>query len=324
MLRHRLHRIAARTLRVLTPLTLSASLIVAGCDAGPEPTPTTPAELRAGKPAVSPKVLANADAFAKAIAYDEAFIELVELSAGIMGDLATTQKKLPDDAVDAIVVTTTHPSYADVLGPGSLLAHLGGAPSDIGQIKVLVQELRETHGLQNATPTDIGFLFERALETEAGAQLLETTVADEVVLAFYDPCEQLCINVYTAAATVAVAAFVIAMGVAVVTFPLGIILAQVAVAALNRALAVAQAERDVCIAACDGQVLDIDLCGDADICEDDEYCWTGVAGIGADECRPKKAQGRTCANHAQCLSDCCKLHVWSNPVSKTCRPANAC
>mgnify|MGYP000152976374 FL=1 len=322
MLRLHLPRIATRALRALTPLTLSASLIAAGCDTGPQTAPTV--ELRAGKGSVSPKIAAQADALAKAIAYDEAFVELVELSAGMMGDLVQAQQKLSDEDVDAIAITTTHPSFADVMGPGPLLAHLGGEPADLAQIKTLVQEIRENHQLHSASPADIGYLFDKALQTEAGAQLLETSVGGELAMMLYDPCEQLCINIYTAAATIAVAAFVIAMGIAAVTFPFGIILAQVAVAALNRALAEAQAERDVCIAACDGEIIEVDLCGDADICEDDEYCWTGVLGIGADECRPKKNQGRTCANHEQCLSDCCKLHVWTNPVSKTCRPANAC
>lgn len=81
-----------------------------------------------------------------------------------------------------------------------------------------------------------------------------------------------------------------------------------------------------CIAACDGAPVDHgggELCGGDDISEQDEYCWKGVLGIGKDECGSKKKQGNVCSNHGQCQTDCCKLHAWSNPASKTCRPANA-
>ncbi|MBV1860004.1 MAG: hypothetical protein KUG77_16445 [Nannocystaceae bacterium] len=221
-------------------------------------------------------------------------------------------------------MTTTEPSFPEVMGPGALLKHLGSDAAHLTQIQLLVHELRESHDLQKASPQDIRYVFELAFDTEEASELVEDAVVSELVLSLYDPCEQACHNAYAAIAIVAVAAFAMAMTVAVVTFPFGLLLASIAVALLNRTLAQAQAQRDICIAACDGVVLDFDLCGEADICSDDEYCWKGPFGIGADECRPKKSESKTCSTHEHCDSGCCKLHAWTNPVSKTCRPANKC
>lgn len=320
-----LHQLGSRILRAFTPIALSASLIAAGCETLPEPEVVeAPVDLRASGKGPSAEILKNGEEIVDGIVADEAFVELVEVAAELVGDLHQAQQKLSDEDLDAIAITTTEPYFAEVMGPGALLKHLGGDPKDLQQMGALLDELRANHGLKNASADDIGYLFELAFETDEANEIAEDAVEGQIVLALFDPCEQLCHNVYTATATIAIAVFIIAMAVAVVTFPFGILLAQAAVALLNRTLAQAQAQRDVCIAACSGVVLDIDLCGGDDICDDDEYCWKGVLGIGADECRPKKNQGNTCANHGQCQSGCCKLHVWTNPVSKTCRPANAC
>lgn len=59
-------------------------------------------------------------------------------------------------------------------------------------------------------------------------------------------------------------------------------------------------------------------------CDSDEYCWTGVVGIGTNECRPKKSNGQTCSRGGQCSSGCCKYKFFVNPVSSTCRPSSDC
>ncbi len=62
---------------------------------------------------------------------------------------------------------------------------------------------------------------------------------------------------------------------------------------------------------------------DAD-CGNAEFCWTGVLGIGKNECRPKKALSDTCSRGGQCTSNCCKLDLSTNPVSPVCRPTDKC
>ncbi len=57
-------------------------------------------------------------------------------------------------------------------------------------------------------------------------------------------------------------------------------------------------------------------------CASDEYCWKGPLGVGANECRPKKANGKYCSRDGKCLSDCCKFNLWD--FGSTCRPANQC
>lgn len=66
------------------------------------------------------------------------------------------------------------------------------------------------------------------------------------------------------------------------------------------------------------------VCSSDSDCGPDDFCWTGVAGIGTNACRPKKEEGDTCARSGQCESDCCRLHIASNPVSPVCRPADKC
>ena len=320
-----LHQLGSRLLRALTPVALSVSVAVAGCETGPEPEAAyEPLELRASAEGPSAKMIKHGDAIAKALVADEAFAEYVNVSAQVMGDLHQVQQKLSPEDLEAIAVTTTQPYFAEVMGPEALLEHLGTDPGHFEAMEVLLEELREKHGLQGASPQDIQYVFTLAFESEEAKALLGDAAQDELVLSLYDPCEQACHNAYVATAMVALALFAIAMAVAVVTFPFGLLLAQVAIAMLNRTLAEAQAARDVCLAACNGVVLDIDLCGDADICDDDEYCWKGPFGIGADECRPKKPEGKTCTSDDHCESGCCKLHVWTNPVSATCRPASKC
>lgn len=328
MVAEALHQLGSRILRAFTPLALSASLIAAGCETLPEPEVLdAPFELRASDAGPSAAIIKNGEKLSNAIAQDEAFEELVGVAAELMGDLQQAQLKRTDEEVDAIAITTSESSFAEVMGPGTLLTHLGGNPEDLEQIEFLVKEIREHHGLLGASPQDVGYLFDLALETEKGNDIVDEAVEDEVVLVPNVQCEMACLNAYIFAISIQLMVFVVLMAVAVVTFPFGIPIAMFAIAQLNWALTLAGAALNRCLAACedippnDGGPA---LCGGDDLCEKDEYCWKGVLGIGKDECRSKKKQGNVCANHDQCQTDCCKLHTWSNPVSKTCRPANAC
>lgn len=63
---------------------------------------------------------------------------------------------------------------------------------------------------------------------------------------------------------------------------------------------------------------------DAD-CGDGMWCDTGVvAGIGKNSCKALKSEGQTCSRGGQCESNCCKLHLLTNPVSPVCRPTDKC
>ena len=100
----------------------------------------------------------------------------------------------------------------------------------------------------------------------------------------------------------------------------------IAIAMFTRTVAQLEAALAACLAKC-GVVDDdddSDLCGEWEVCEDHEYCWKGVLGIGKDHCRPKKDESQVCSTHEACWSGCCKYHFLSHPVSKVCRPASAC
>lgn len=320
--------LGARILRALTPLALSGALVATGCEASAPDSVDAPAELRASDSGPSAEILKNGDKIANAIVADQAFAELVGVAAEVMGDVAAAQEKLSDEELDAIAQTTTDPSFAEVMKPGTLLKHLGGDPQDLEHMRLLVDELRYTYDLDEASADDVRFVFELAFETDEANDVVEQAVEDEIVVSVYNPCKQLCYNAYVAALVLPLGLFVIEMAVAAATFPFGIIIAMLAIAYLNFALLMAKIGLDQCLAACDGAPAstgnNLELCGGDDLCEQDEYCWKGVLGFGKDECRPKNDKGDVCSNHGQCLSDCCKLHAWSNPVSKTCRPANAC
>ncbi len=325
----KLQKLGSRIFRALTPIALSVSLVAAGCETLPEPqVAEAPTELRASDPGPSDAILESGKKIAGAIVEDEAFVELVEVAAEVMGDLQQAQLKRSDEELDAIATTTSEPGFAEVMGPGKLLGHLGGTPKHLEHIQSLVNELRENHGLAEASPQDVRYVFELALETDQGNDILEAAAEDELVLALYNPCEQACTNAYILAMVLPLAFFVLEMALAVAFFPFGILIAMFAIAQLNWALTVAGAALNSCLAACDGFVPPDNgggtLCGGDDLCDQDEYCWKGVLGFGKDECRAKKKQGSVCSNHDHCQSDCCKLHTWSNPVSKTCRPASAC
>ncbi len=320
-----LRQLASRTFQTLAPIGLSVALIATGCEASLQPYPVeSRVELRAGD-GPSAAIVAAGDEIADALVADPAFSQLVGVGAEIAGDLYDMQQQLSDEEVEAIALTTTHPSFAETMGPYTLLEHLGGAPQHLDQISLLVDQLRASHGLHNASAEDVRYVFELAFATDQATQKVEVALAATLPppSGAVDPCEQLCHNAYTAIATIAVAVFLIEMAIAAVLFPWGLLIVPLAIAQLNLTLAEAQAERDECLAACDGIIIDLDVCG-GDVCESDEYCWTGVFGIGDDECRPKKKQGKVCSNHDKCLSGCCKYHFLSHPVSKTCRPANKC
>ena len=317
-----LRALAQRIVPILTPVAMSAALVTAGCEIS-SPVESE-IELRAEGP--SGWVLEHGEEIADDIVADPAFAELALVSGQILGDLHAAQQALADEEVDAIARTINEPWFPNVMGPGTLLEHLGGNPEDLQQIRNLIDVLRAKHGLQEASPEDVGYVFELAVATDDAQQIMTAAVADELQLASndWDQCTAACYAIYMSALSIAVALFIAAMAVGVATVPLGLIVIAVAIAVFDETIAKLEAELATCLATCDGTLDELDFCGEWDVCEEDEYCWKGVLGIGADECRPKKAQGKVCSNHDKCLSGCCKYHFPSHPVSKTCRPASKC
>ena len=286
-----------------------------------------PINLRASESGPSPEIVENAKDIAAGIVADEAFEELVGVAVEIMVDMRQAQQKLSDEQVDAIAITTTEPSFGEMMGPGTLLGHLGSDPELLDQMELLLTELRDNHGLKGASPADVRYVFQTVFESDGGTYVVEEAVKDEFEDDdAYEACKQVCLNAQFAAVVLALSFFVVEMAFGVFLFPWEIPIILWAMAQLSYALTKSEAEFERCLAACEGGDIDLDIktCGDDEVCTDSEYCWKGVLGIGKDECRPKKAQGKVCSDDDHCQSGCCKLHAWTNPVSKTCRPASAC
>lgn len=67
------------------------------------------------------------------------------------------------------------------------------------------------------------------------------------------------------------------------------------------------------------------VCRDDGDCGGNQWCDTGaVVGIGKNSCKPLKTLGTTCTRGGQCASNCCKLHLATNPFSPVCRPTDKC
>lgn len=318
MLRALAHRIAP----ILTPVAMSAALVTAGCEIS-SPVESE-IELRAEGPSVW--ILEHGDDIAEDIVADPAFDELVLVGGQILGDLHAAQQLLPEEEIDSIAYTINQPWFPNVMGPGELLGHLGGNAEDLQQMRNLIDYLRAKHGLQEATAEDVGYVFELAVATEHAREVMTYTVADELDLQSndWDACTAACYTIYISGFVLAFGLFIAAMAVGVATVPLGLIIIAVAIAVFDRAVAELQAALTTCLATCDGTVGDLDFCGDWDVCEEDEYCWKGVLGIGEDHCEPKKENGKVCSGDHKCLSGCCKYHFPSHPVSMVCRPASKC
>lgn len=315
----------ARIVRACTPVLLSTALAASGCDTQVPHTAPAEVELRAHESGPSKSMLEQGPKIAQEIVEDEAFAHLVEVAAEIGGDLRAAQSKHTPEELDAIIVTTTSKEFEGVMGGGELLSALGGDPEKLQEVHHLIDELVEKHGLETATSSDVGYVFELALASGEGSEMLELALEGQLLESpGWNKCESACWAGYMVTVLIATTAFIVAMVLATVTAPFGLLIVPFAIAVYNRVMTQALLERDVCLAACEGVDLDLSLCGDTLICDEDEYCWEGPLGIGKDECRETKDLGRTCSDHDMCTSGCCKFHLWSNPISNVCRPASKC
>ncbi|MBC8069480.1 MAG: hypothetical protein IAG13_14180 [Deltaproteobacteria bacterium] len=137
-------------------------------------------------------MLANGDEIADDIVADPAFNDLIIVAAEITADLLAAQSELPDEDVDAIARTTDEPCFAESMAPGSLLGYLGGDPADVQEMRSLADQLRADHGLEEASPQDIRYVFELVTASEDGQSMTAAALADELELEGGNQCDSAC------------------------------------------------------------------------------------------------------------------------------------
>ncbi len=304
-------------MRLLGVAGLASSLASSGCDE-PENVVGPAAEQRQGG-------FAN---IAAQMASDEDFLAVIDVTVELAGELYAAQRTQPGETVEAIAVTINHPSFPETTDPPTLVADLGGNPAHLAQIAALAGVLTERYGLQEATPEQLRVVFATALSKEPARSHLEGAIENEIhdidgdVDTTVDACEALCIAEYSVAASAAVAAYIGELIAAVAAGPAGPVVAIIGLAQFNWTMAETQARLNRCMDECNG--IFSDECGWDPDCGNDEYCWKGVLGIGENQCKPLKDEGKVCSRDGQCDTGCCKYHFWSNPVSQVCRPSDRC
>jgi len=83
-----------------------------------------------------------------------------------------------------------------------------------------------------------------------------------------------------------------------------------------------QEELIQCKSTCEGFPEDF-LCQSDSDCRADQYCHKPF-GNPVRSCHIKRPLGWACSAHRKCESNCCKFHVWTNPIQKVCRPSDRC
>lgn len=320
-----------RFLDRLTPaIALTLSLLTSGllgCDA--EPASDLDTELAdAGDDSDD---FRSVEQVAAAISQDALFQQMLAKSVELTVQRTVAQMQTTDEDLDAFARTISNPNYpTEEIDLDEFAEATGIDRALIDQQMALAQQLIGKYQLGGYSSTQIETVFSLAAASEAsqsyikGAIEYELEQLDEPIDTEVDQCEALCAAQYAVAVAIGLQAYLAALAAATVAGPVGPILAAAATATYFYALAKAQGELDDCNAICNGEIPTDEECLQDSDCAANQYCWTGVLGIGENECRPEKTQGSTCSRHGQCISGCCKLHVWTNPFSKTCRPADAC
>ena len=306
----------SRVSRSLSFGVLATALAASGCDAPVDD--EAPVVERSATPAQ----------ISNAIAQDADFLALIDVSTELAGELYAAQRALPPETVDAIVRTITHPSFADTTDPPTLVKDLGGNPAHLDTIRNLSLELIARYGLQESSPDQIRSIIGGAFQHESARSRLDGAIENELhdvtgdLDTDFDQCEAQCAALYAVAAGLAMSGYIGELIAAVATGPGGVIIAILGLAQFNYEMALAQSALNNCMDECHGEYSD--ECGWDPDCLEGEYCWKGILGFGENECRPQKEEGKVCSRDAQCESGCCKFHLWSNPVSQVCRPADRC
>jgi hypothetical protein len=270
---------------------------------------------------------------AAAISVDPLFRQMINRSLELTSQRVAAQRLMSDEDLDAFARTISDPNYPEEIDLEEFAEATGVDKALVDQQMALAQQLISKYQLGGYTSEQVETVFSMAAGSEANQTYIKGLIEYEIEQLDEpaepkDPqieaCEDLCRIQYAASIAIALQAYLAALAAATLAGPVGPILAGAATVTYFYSLAQAQGQLDECMAICNGEIISDDEClGDAD-CDPNDYCWTGVLGWGTNECRPEKVQGQTCSRHGQCLSGCCKLHFWTNPFSKTCRPADAC
>lgn len=292
---------------------LSFALVAAGCESEVAIRPAASVE-RSGAASV-----------AQALAADPELLDVVELGVKMGADLHAFAGSLSGEELDSILQTLEHPQFQANIDLPTLLTNLGSDTSVFNEMRTHIENLVARHGLQDASPQQVQNAFSAALSSQNMVEALEAFI-EEQLANDTDPdvqaCEEQCELAHDVLVGVAIVAYIAALAASVSQGIAGVAWAIAATAAFMQTVTLARAVRDRCIEECNG-IFDDDCNIDPD-CGSNEYCWTGVLGVGKNECRSKKNESKTCARDGQCKSGCCKYHFPTNPVSQTCRPASKC
>ncbi len=301
-------------LRGSVPVLLAFALVAAGCQ--PEQAPPETTDSTASRSGFS---------VAQALAQDPEMLELLGVATQIAGDIHRFGRSLSDEDLDGILSTLQHPEFEASSTAPELLVNLGSDPALLAEMRIHLESLIERHGLQTATPQQVQQAFSMALSSQGLVEALDAFIEEQLANED-DPevqaCEEECELEYDIMVGAAIVWYVGMLALSVSQGLAGVVTAVGATFATAEWILMAESIRDRCIEECNG-IEDDDCDWDPD-CGDNEYCWTGVLGVGKNECRPEKAEGKTCSRDGQCLSGCCKYHAWSNPLSQVCRPASKC
>jgi hypothetical protein len=270
---------------------------------------------------------------AAAVSVDPLFQQMLERSVELTAQRMEAQALMTDEELDAFARTIGDPNYPTEEIDLEAFAEATGVDQTLVTDQMqLAQQLISKYQLGGLTSAQIEAVFSAAAATEANQNFVKGAIEYELEQLDdpepndpeVDQCESVCAGQYAVTVAIALQAYVAALAAATLAGPAWPILVAAATAAYAYALAEAQGQVDDCIAICNGEIITDEECLYDSDCASNEYCWTGVLGWGENECRTEKTQGTTCSRHGQCISGCCKLHVWTNPFSKTCRPADAC
>ncbi len=298
---------------------ISLVLLAAACGGS-----TEPAVELASEPA---GLDGKADTLATSgLAKDPRFIQLLQGSATVIGQQLAYGRKASAQAWRDNVAALRSGNEAQAQ---AALAQLGVDRAIIAEHGALVRDLVAKYRL--TTPLAIKSAFRSAYRTAGGDGFVGGAIEyelhqieDEDYTAPTD-AESSCLNdckidaaLEAEAAFVAYCLSLAGCGAAGPAWP---ICAGLATATYVAALAAMDAHVDNCVEACEGVE---SYCSQDSDCPAGDFCWTGVLGIGHNECRDKKELGQTCSRGGQCESGCCKYNLFENAVSPVCRPSDKC
>ncbi|PRQ09751.1 dickkopf-related protein [Enhygromyxa salina] len=267
---------------------------------------------------------------AETISADPLFASLLDATVEMTAQRAVAHTTSSDEDLQAFVVTVGHVNYSELIELDPFLEATGVQRQVIDQQLALTQQLIAKYKLGQMEPAQLESVFTAAASTDASRSHLEGAIENELrditepLDTQIDDCEAECILIYGVSAASALTTYIGILAAAAASGIFAPVIIAAGTASYFVSLALAESAKNDCMAVCNGEQPSGEECDKDTDCNGNEFCWKGVIGFGKNECRPEKPQGDTCARHGQCTSNCCKLHLPTNLISKTCRPANAC